>query len=235
MKNNPFDIPGFAVNQDNPLLASLNMMQQIWGNMAKSPLDLATPATAIPTIEDLSKRIEELQAVESWLRLNLSMLSSTIQGLEIQRSTLTTLQAMAKSGLGAMSELSGMMAQGDEQTTAPEPETTEQTEAPNEENLRQAGQAWWDLLQNQFETLATATAQSMQQAQNVAENLSAGVASPSADSTFKSTKTAKKSAAKKASRTTSATKTTKTTSKSAVKKAAKKTAKKTAKTAKKTS
>lgn len=221
MKNNPFDIPGFAVNQDNPLLASLNMMQQIWGNMAKSPFDLATPATAIPTIEDLSKRIEELQAVESWLRLNLSMLSSTIQGLEIQRSTLTTLQAMAKSGLGAMSELSGMMAQGDEQTTAPETDSAEQTEAPNDESLRQAGQAWWDLLQNQFETLATATAQSMQQAQNVAENLSAGVASPSADSTFKSTKTAKKSAAKKASRTTSATKTTKTTSKSAVKKAAK--------------
>ena len=94
MKNNPFDIPGFAVNQDNPLLASLNMMQQIWGNMAKNPLDLATPTSAIPTIEELTKRIEELQAVESWLRLNLSMLSSTIQGLEIQRSTLTTLQAM---------------------------------------------------------------------------------------------------------------------------------------------
>lgn len=225
MKNNPFDIPGFAVNQDNPLLASLNMMQQIWGNMAKSPLDLATPATAIPTIEDLSKRIEELQAVESWLRLNLSMLSSTIQGLEIQRSTLTTLQAMAKSGLGAMSELSGMMAQANEQAAAPETDTAEQTEDTNDESLRQAGQAWWDLLQNQFETLATATAQSMQQAQNVAENLSAGVASPSADSTFKPKETAKKSAAKKTARTTSVTKTTKTTSKSAAKKAAKKTAK----------
>ncbi|GGE71876.1 MAG TPA: transcriptional regulator [Paenalcaligenes hominis] len=225
MKNNPFDIPGFAVNQDNPLLASLNMMQQIWGNMAKNPLDLATPTSAIPTIEELTKRIEELQAVESWLRLNLSMLSSTIQGLEIQRSTLTTLQAMAKSGLGAMSELSSMMAQSDEKATDANPDTTEQTEDTADDSLRQAGQAWWDLLQNQFETLATATAQSMQQAQSVADNLSAGVASPSADSTFKSKQAAQTAAAKKTGHTTSATKTTKTTSKSAAKKAAKKTAK----------
>lgn len=225
MKNNPFDIPGFAVNQDNPLLASLNMMQQIWGNMAKNPLDLTTPTSAIPTIEELTKRIEELQAVESWLRLNLSMLSSTIQGLEIQRSTLTTLQAMAKSGLGAMSELSSMMAQSDEKATDTNPDTTEQTEDTADDSLRQAGQVWWDLLQNQFETLATATAQSMQQAQNVADNLSAGVASPSADSTFKSKEAAQTSAAKKTGHATSATKTTKTTSKSAAKKAAKKTAK----------
>lgn len=119
MKDNLFDIPGFSANQDNPLLASLNMMQQIWGNMAKTPMGLTPQANALPSLEDLTKRIEELQAVESWLRLNLSMLSSTIQGLEIQRSTLTTLQSMAKTGLDAMPNLTSLMAQtGGDKTEA---------------------------------------------------------------------------------------------------------------------
>lgn len=224
MKNNPFDIPGFSSQQDNPLLASLNMMQQIWGNMAKSPLDLSASATAVPTVEELSKRIEELQAVENWLRLNLSMLSSTIQGLEIQRSTLIAVQSMAQTGLGAMAGLSETMAKASqEQAESGADSAKADADEVAAENLRQVGQAWWDLLQNQFDSLASATAQSMQQAQQVAEHLSENVPMPSADSTFQ-TKTAKKSAtptaSKAAAKKTSAVK----TAKKAAKKAAKKTA-----------
>lgn len=225
MKQNPFDIPGFSANQDNPLLASLNMMQQIWGNMAKTPLDLSSP-TAMPSVEDLNKRIEELQAVESWLRLNLSMLSSTIQGLEIQRSTLSTLQSMAKTGFSAMSEFSETMSSDDSTTATSQADSNPDDET--DESLRQAGQAWWDLLQNQFESIATATAQSMQQAQSVAENLSSGVGAPSADTTFSTKKAASKGAKKTAAKKTSvASKATKTTVTKASKKTAAKAAKKT--------
>lgn len=223
MKDNLFDIPGFSANQDNPLLSSLSMMQQIWGNMAKTPMGLSPQTNALPTPEDLTKRIEDLQAVESWLRLNLSMLSSTIQGLEIQRSTLTTLQSMAKSGLDVMPNLASLMGQVGGESS----EAAETVDAANE-SLRQAGQAWWDLLQNQFESIATATAQSMQQAQSVAENLSSGVGAPSADTTFSTKKSASKGAKKTAAKKTSvASKATKTTVTKASKKTAAKAAKKT--------
>jgi hypothetical protein len=43
----------------------------------------------------------DLRAVESWLQLNLSMLSTTIQGLEIQRSTLAAIKTMAQQGTQA--------------------------------------------------------------------------------------------------------------------------------------
>lgn len=231
MKNNPFDIPGLSANPDNPLLASLNMMQQIWGNMAKGPMGLSPQTGPIPTVEELNKRIEELQAVESWLRLNLSMLSSTIQGLEIQRSTLATLQSLAKSGFGAMPDLTDLMAQTN-QTEAPQPESDEPTAQepaadPTNESLRQAGQAWWDLLQNQFDTIASATTQTMQQAQHVAENMSANTATPSADSTFKAAKAtpkaAKQPSAKKSTKTADATKAAKKSTKKTASSKAKKT------------
>ena len=47
-----------------------------------------------PTLDpaELEKKISELKSVESWLKLNLSMLSSTIQGMEVQLATITTLQ-----------------------------------------------------------------------------------------------------------------------------------------------
>ncbi len=39
-------------------------------------------------IEDVEKKIAELQTVENWLKMNLSMLQVTIKTLEMQRDTL---------------------------------------------------------------------------------------------------------------------------------------------------
>ena len=49
-----------------------------------------------PTLnpEELSKRIEELRTVQFWLEQNARMLAATIQALEVQRMTLSTLQSM---------------------------------------------------------------------------------------------------------------------------------------------
>jgi hypothetical protein len=49
-----------------------------------------------PTLnpEELGKRIEELRTVQFWLEQNARMLSATIQALEVQRMTLSTLKTM---------------------------------------------------------------------------------------------------------------------------------------------
>jgi len=49
-----------------------------------------------PTLnpEELEKRIEELRTVQFWLEQNARMLSATIQALEVQRMTLSTLKSM---------------------------------------------------------------------------------------------------------------------------------------------
>jgi len=89
---------------------SLEMMKTMWDNMGANgqgnPLggvNLAGAGTAnpfgLPTmdVEELDKRIAELKSVESWLTLNLNVLKTTIQGLEVQRATLGALNAFADS------------------------------------------------------------------------------------------------------------------------------------------
>ncbi|QRM18530.1 hypothetical protein GBK02_03525 [Dechloromonas sp. TW-R-39-2] len=71
----------------------LNFMRSMWGNMGFS-----LPGMVAPTfdIEELDKRIKDMKAVEGWLRMNLSMLQMTIQGLEMQRTTVSAVQTMGK-------------------------------------------------------------------------------------------------------------------------------------------
>lgn len=272
MQKNPFDLPSMGFNQENPLFTSMNMMRQMWESMGASPMNPSAPTSAMPSAEDLNKRIKELRTVENWLRLNLSMLTNTIQGLEIQHSTLSTLQSFAQSGLASMpglaealttatmqpkgqsspsnqSEASSSSKKTDNSAEA-EPTTLEQAQADetqdrtaedNAEYLLQAGQAWWNLMQEQFDALAQATTQSMQQAQSTGSALSSTIGNPSADTTFGKSAATKKTA-KKAAKTTAktASKTAPSSTKTAKKatKASKKSAGKTAtvtKAAKKTS
>lgn len=71
----------------------LNFMRSMWGNMGFS-----LPGMVAPTfdVDELDKRIKDMKAVEGWLRMNLSMLQMTIQGLEMQRSTVGAVQAMSQ-------------------------------------------------------------------------------------------------------------------------------------------
>ena len=72
----------------------MEMMRQAWAGLT-GPGGLASSLPMAPpmNVEDLERRIAELRSVENWLRMNLSMLSSTIQGMEVQRSTINTLRA----------------------------------------------------------------------------------------------------------------------------------------------
>ncbi len=96
--NNPFVLPGLGQASGdlagNPLFAGLEMMRRAWSSLAgANGLAQSLPMSPMLNIEELDKRLTELKSVESWLSLNLSMLSSSIQGLEVQRATLTTLRS----------------------------------------------------------------------------------------------------------------------------------------------
>ncbi|MBS1211005.1 MAG: hypothetical protein H6R19_3403 [Proteobacteria bacterium] len=70
-------------------------IRKMWGNMG-----FGLPGMVSPTldVDELERRIKDLQAVEGWLKMNLGMLQMTIQGLEVQRSTIAAMQAMSKHG-----------------------------------------------------------------------------------------------------------------------------------------
>lgn len=98
---NPFAFPGmpgaapsFDAGGANPVMQSLDMMKQVWGNMGS--MASASPSATLPGIDDLDKRITDLRAIESWLNLNLTMLRGSIQGLEVQRATISTLRTFAQ-------------------------------------------------------------------------------------------------------------------------------------------
>jgi len=71
----------------------LSFMRNMWGNMGMN-----LPGMVAPTfdVEELDKRIKDMKAVEGWLRMNLSMLQMTIQGLEMQRTTVAAVHAMGQ-------------------------------------------------------------------------------------------------------------------------------------------
>jgi len=106
---NPFVLPGFGqsgASAANPLLASLEMMRQAFAGLA-GPAGMNSGLTPSLNPEELERKIAELKSVENWLKLNLSMLSSTIQGLEVQAATIATLKsfmAASADGLGAKAE-----------------------------------------------------------------------------------------------------------------------------------
>ncbi len=73
----------------------MEFLKSLWGNSG-----MPLPGLVTPTLDtnELEKRITDLRAVEGWLKNNLSMLQMTIQGLEMQRATLSALQAISQSG-----------------------------------------------------------------------------------------------------------------------------------------
>ena len=81
------------MSSDSNAKDPLEFMKNMWGQMG-----FAIPGMVTPTldVEELERRITDLRAVEGWLRMNLNMLQATIQGLEVQRSTLAAVKAMSE-------------------------------------------------------------------------------------------------------------------------------------------
>ncbi|WP_104011856.1 PhaM family polyhydroxyalkanoate granule multifunctional regulatory protein [Burkholderia anthinoferrum] len=141
--------------------------------------DMMSPLTSV---EELDKRITDLRAVEQWLKLNLGMLQSAIQALEVQRATLATLRAFgafAQSSMSAAEDAAVAAAQAAKTSAgeaAPAPDAAAPAaDAPEGDPAQQpfdpAG--WWNLLQTQFNQLA-----SLAMAQPGMQPAAPGAASP---------------------------------------------------------
>ena len=132
-----------------------------------------------PTLnpEELEKKIQELKTVHFWLEQNAKLLATTIQAMEVQRMTLSTLQSM-NVPLADLSEALKIKmpsfaaaAPAPARQAEPEPEPEAEPEAPaarQRPSARQAAPAqapsatpavdpmqWWGALTQQFTELAT--------------------------------------------------------------------------------
>jgi hypothetical protein len=123
--------------------------------------DMMAPLTSV---EELDKRITDMRAVEQWLKLNLNMLQSAIQALEVQRATLATLRAFGAFAQQAVAQPAAAPA------SAPPPERPrpESAATPRAGDVPAGGSdeneaagapgydpsAWWNLLQSQFNQIA---------------------------------------------------------------------------------
>jgi hypothetical protein len=79
------------------------MMRRLWAQTAMPLPGLNVPnlpSMLMPTfsVAELDKRIADLRSVENWLTLNLNVLRMTIQGMEMQKATLSALHAMQPPG-----------------------------------------------------------------------------------------------------------------------------------------
>ena len=171
--NNPFVLPGLGQTGEmatNPLFASLEMMRQTFTTLAgKNGLanGLSMQATLDPV--ELEKKISELKSVESWLKLNLSMLSSTIQGMEVQLATITTLQQFMTANAVAPTTApktppAPSAAPASSLNSAQEQIPQEVSRAAVTAASTDAAQAWWSMLTQQFGQLAAATSATMGEA-----------------------------------------------------------------------
>jgi hypothetical protein len=121
-------------------------------------------------IEELDKRIQELKTVQFWLEQNTNALKATIQALEVQKMTLSTLQGMnvnmadlAKAFTAKMPDLNA----GSEAKAAEEKAETPSAASSTATNKPEASAAdkeapavdpmqWWGSLTQQFQNIAAA-------------------------------------------------------------------------------
>jgi hypothetical protein len=107
-KTGALPIPGVA--------EGIDLVKKVWGvaglPMLPTPASVAQFATRLPQtlpsmiaptldVDELDKRIADLRAVEQWLNLNLSMLRTAVQSLEVQRNTIATLKSFGGAVLSA--------------------------------------------------------------------------------------------------------------------------------------
>jgi hypothetical protein len=151
MRLTPFGsaFPGAQTGAAHGLGPSLSMMS-----------DMMAPLT---NVEELDKRITDMRAVEQWLKLNLNMLQSAIQALEVQRATLATLRAFGAFAQQSMAQPAASAPPPAAEKPRPEPaaaaraEPAEQPESEESEASSAPGfdaSAWWNLLQSQFNQIA---------------------------------------------------------------------------------
>ncbi len=145
----------------NAMGDTMEFVKNLWSSMK-------LPGMSIPSLspEDIDKQIADLKAVESWLQMNMNMLRSTIQALEVQSATLNALRSMGQSFANAANPASPPPAEARPGFESPfasafgkpaTPEAAPATEATAgfPDTTAMAAQfanpaAWWNTVQEQF-------------------------------------------------------------------------------------
>ena len=148
----------------------------------------ANPAASMPSAsqwvtptldpEELDKRIQELKSVQFWLDQNAKALSATIQAMEVQRMTLSTLQSMNVGMADVAAAMTGQAPKADKSSA--------KEAAPMVDPMQ-----WWGAISQQFQSIAAQAVDDMQK--HAAHMQAAAPAAPQSAS-----KTDRKTAAKKA-------------------------------------
>lgn len=148
------DIPAGAGQSSDPL-SSFNIPGNMFNplesfNQAWRTMQTASPLPPTMSVADLEKRIAELRTVEQWLNLNLGMLRTSIQTLEVQKGTLQALSNLS----AMMSPDAAQAAMGSSPghaATGPDSASTAMDTA------QQLSKQWWDVLQAQLAQLSGMT------------------------------------------------------------------------------
>ena len=152
------------------MIDAMEIARRSWSTM---PIPSAMQPTLDP--EELDKRIADLKTVEQWLVLNLNLLRGSMQALQLQRDTLSSLQSFGAAARAAAEAATGAgtRATADSATTAGgRPNdggatNTRDTSQPRAESAASTAQsdpaippggidptAWWHTLQSQFQQVA---------------------------------------------------------------------------------
>jgi hypothetical protein len=165
-----------------------------------------------PTLdpEELEKRIEQLRTVQFWLEQNARMLAATIQALEVQRMTLSTLKTM-NLPMAELSKSFELKPPVEPAEAAPEPAAAAAPAARKRAPARKAaaGSApppvgpvdpmqWWGALTKQFTELAANALKDG--TADAAKNIAGAVVKGSIDAAGQTLKKAAGAAARKRTR-----------------------------------
>ena len=143
---------------------------QGWAHQASAALP-GIGQWVVPTLDpqELDKRINELRTVQFWLEQNVRMIAGTIQALEVQKMTLSTLKTMNVH----MEDLRSSL-QIKPTATGPQASPAPSEAKPVHDNPAGVDpMQWWNSLTQQFTQLATEAMQ--KSAEDVSKHMSAGL------------------------------------------------------------
>jgi hypothetical protein len=148
---------------------TLDFVKNLWGSMSLPGMSLPGMGAPVLSVDDLDKKVADLKAVEAWLNVNSAMLRGTIQALEVQRGTISTLKTMGATFAEAMKQPGA-----DEKSVlasspyaaffkpAAAAASAESAKAEPEAATPPAGapfmpdpSLWWNVLQDQFKQAVT--------------------------------------------------------------------------------
>jgi hypothetical protein len=114
-------------------------------------------------VEELDKRIQELKTVQFWLEQNTNALKATIQALEVQKMTLSTLQGMnvnmqdlAKAFTAKMPDLGKATAAAEPAAQASNANAESASSSAKDNGPAVDPMQWWGSLTQQFQNIAAA-------------------------------------------------------------------------------